>query len=352
MKSFAILLLLFTTAFSQTDERKLLSLFYTRNYEALISETAEILKNNSEDPVANSFRGQTLVKLGRFGEAKRFLETALENQKNNLAARAYIMLNLGWIYYIEKETNKAAGILYSCSKLEVKAGAPRDAKRSLVLLGLDSLYHKWKLFETNDIIFHFPPDSKVSDKEAFARSRQIAYEKISNFFNADLKRKINFYAWNKSTDAENIGLRPLGFSEPEFFITHSAINQTRGHEIAHIVIRNYVKTETVNKFIDEGAAMYFDMTGRNRLQAARDIIKEMGYKSKISISGIWQKPADYPDLIIYYLGAALVERLVNEESKEKLTQLLKFQSYENAENIYGERLNTVIGNLENELSAQ
>jgi tetratricopeptide (TPR) repeat protein len=346
MKLFTVLLILFTTTYSQTDERKLLSLFYSRSYDTLISKTTEILKINSKDPVANSLQGQALVKLGRFDEAKRFLEIALENQKDNLAARAYIMLNLGWIYYIETETNKASDILYSCSKLDVKVSAPREAKKSLVLLGLDSLYSKWKIFETRDIIFHLPPDSKITVKDYFTSSRQIAYEKISSFFNADLKRKINFYAWNKSTDAESIGLRPLGFCEPEFYITHSTFDQTRGHELAHIIIRNYLKTKTLNKFIDEGAAMYFDMTGRNRLQAARDIIREKDYKSKISISRILQKPADYPDWMIYYVGAAFIERLAEGESKEKLMELLKKQSYDNAEKIFGEKLNTIILDLE------
>lgn len=346
MKLLTVLLLLFTTTFSQTNERKLLSLFYNRNYEALISETTEILKINSKEPAANSFKGQALVKLGRFDEAKGFLETALENQKDNVAARAFIMLNLGWIYYNEKEISKAADILYSCSKLDVKVSAPRDAHMSLILLGLDSLYSKWNLLETRNIVFHFPPDSRINAKEFFTSSRQIAYEKISNFFNADLKRKIHFYAWNNSTDAENLGLRPLGFCEPEFYITHSAIDQTRGHEIAHIIIRNYLNTEIVNKLIDEGAAVYFDMTDRNRLKAARNIIKERGYKGEISISKIWQKPADYPDWLIYYAGAAFIEKLVEGESKDKLMELLKNQSYDNAEKIYGKKLDAIILNLE------
>jgi hypothetical protein len=124
------------------------------------------------------------------------------------------------------------------------------------------------------------------------------------------------------------------------------LEQTSGHEIAHIIIRNYLKTEIVNKFIDEGTAMYFDMTDRNRLKAARDIIKKKDYKDKISIKGIWQKPLDYPDWMIYYVGAAFIERLVEGESKEKFMELLKKQSYDNAEKIFGEKLNTIILDLE------
>jgi hypothetical protein len=61
-------------------------------------------------------------------------------------------------------------------------------------------------------------------------------------------------------------------------------------------------------------------------------------------------PKAYPEWVYYPLAGEFVFRILDKWGKDKLIDLIKNQTYENALLIYGEELNAIISELENEIN--
>lgn len=339
-----------TCAFAQADINKLHSLFYSRNYTDVLTETDRYLSVNSNDPAANLYKGQTLYMLGRFDEALKYLGMAERYLSADSELYASELLYSGVSYYILNKPVKAKEILLRCTASGKKYTAVSEAKKGLLILGMDPVYDSWTKLETKNIVFHFPPDSYVQVKKAFAEARQKAFENISQYFGYKQNGRIDCYVWNESMDAEKKGLDRPGFAEPKLKIIHTASDQTKGHEIAHIVMQNSIRPESTNKFIEEGTARYFDMSSTDRLEAAHIILQGFGYSGKISIKEIWQNPRSYPEAVLATVGSLLVEKLASDTvNKDNFLSLLKYQTYEKAYEIYGDSIDSIISDIESNL---
>ncbi|MGE5364654.1 MAG: tetratricopeptide repeat protein [Bacteroidota bacterium] len=351
MKTVLLFLVMFTGAFAQADINRLHSLFYSRNYTDVLTETDKYLSVNSNDAAANLFKGQALYTLGRYDEALKYLGTAERYLSADTELYASVLLYSGVSYYILNKPVKAKETLLKCAALGKKYTAVTEAKKGLLILGMDQVYDGWTKTETRNITFHFPSDSYVQVKKAFVEARQKAFENISEYFGYKQNGRIDCYVWNESMDAEKKGLPRPGFAEPKLKIIHTASDQTKGHEIAHIVIQNSIRPESTNKFLEEGTARYFDMSSTDRLEAAHIILQGFGYTGKISIKDIWQNPRSYPEAVQATVGSLLVEKLIaDNENKDKFLRLLKYQTYEKAYELYGDRINNIIYELESKLS--
>jgi hypothetical protein len=169
--------------------------------------------------------------------------------------------------------------------------------------------------------------------------------KINQFFNCTLTQKIEFYVWNNSEEATKILSQPLGFSLPELFIIQSANNQTTGHEITHIICYQTLKTTSTSQLINEGVAVYFDQTKRNKMTTAQIALKG----KPLDIYDLWTGRQGNAD-VLYPVGGAFIEYLMNQGTSDQLKKLLTRQSVENAKSIY-QNLDQLVKEFEKKFSA-
>ena len=206
----------------------------------------------------------------------------------------------------------------------------------------------WSTIETPHFRFHFPPGATV-DRDTFAKGLEAAYAELQQFFAADLPGKIEFYAWNDGAEASKILARPVGFAEPERLLVHAAVNQTRGHELAHVLAYHAARPERTTRFLDEGTAAAFDLSGRDRLAAAQAAAKRAGARPPV-IAFLWTRGGSLPEDVVYPIAGAFVEHLVREGGRERFLRLLERQTLEEARATYGDDFDRIVNAFESRLT--
>lgn len=213
--------------------------------------------------------------------------------------------------------------------------------------GTDKFYKNWHTLISTHFIFHFPPSTAVDDKMKFAYIHEQAYAKINTFTNSSLPKKIDYFVWNYSAEAERFGLHELSFALPEQCIIHAHVKETVGHEITHVLthfIRSNKKITT--KLINEGIATYFDLNN-NAVYGGNEFKKPT---EKISLKEAWHNDKKYSDFVYYFMGAELIKILNQKFGKEKLLKLLGNQTYENAKQLYGRELDKILADIESRVN--
>ncbi|WP_207427814.1 hypothetical protein [Pedobacter sp. SYSU D00535] len=174
--------------------------------------------------------------------------------------------------------------------------------------------------------------------------KEKAFDLINNFFKVKLPKKIDYFVWNDLKKGEVLLKTPLAFTEPPLCLTHTSIANTLGHEMTHSI--SYFAAKPIKKkyLISEGVCVYFDLTKRDKVAQLKNI-----NHSKYSIIDVWKGKLRVGNDIIYPLGGELVKRLIESFGREKFLQLLADQSYENARNLYGEKLDDLISGLQKDI---
>ena len=214
-----------------------------------------------------------------------------------------------------------------------------------ILFGFDDLYADWKIVETENITFHFPPTLSEEKTSSLVASRQQAFEEINVFFEATLPKKIDFFVWDQQSNF-NLHLRnKLGFTNPAFCISHNKLNQSPGHEIAHNISHWRKNNAVKTRFINEGIGVYFDQNKNDKVRSAQ----EVSLSARFSVKNLWTAESDAPESLLYPVAGAFVEYLIQYD-KEKFLELAENQTYENAKKIYGEKLDKLIDDFTKKLN--
>jgi hypothetical protein len=351
MRYFLILLIyLGNYIFAQNYDKELRDLYYSEKFNELIKISSEYLKYDSLNPAFNLWYGEGLVELGFVNEAKPFVQKAIENIEDSDGRKAWAINYLARIEFLNQNKFKSKQLFLDCINIGSNSNARESAKYLLVELGLGDYYSDFEVVESEHIIFHFQPNSIVPDKEQFIESREKAFQKISEFFGVKIPKKIDFIVWNSNEDAKKIGIKFLGYASPKFCVIHSRSNQTRGHEITHVITHYLSNDQIKTRFINEGTAVWCDLSNNNRLEIIKKQKETDSTQVIVSIKEAWANPRAFPEWVYYPLAGEFVNRLLVKWGKDKLIQLLGNQTYENALLIYGEELNTIISELENEIN--
>lgn len=219
-------------------------------------------------------------------------------------------------------------------------------------LGFDKLYDKFITEETKHFVFHIHP-SRYEDQEDIRHKierRELGYELVcKGFFGIALERKIHYFLWDDK-DMKNY-----------FSISHTCScygviqeggsNNRDWHESAHVY--NYLYgLERPKAFILEGMAVYNDgRKGSFRLRFAQAAYQKLGISP--NIREWWQDTGVFRNTdswITYTTAGYFILKLRKKYGKEKLLQLAKYQTYEDACLIYGEsELLSVIHEAEGEI---
>lgn len=330
MKKINIILFLAYFTLGLSQEANLKDLYSKKEYDNAIKLAQKILISSPEDfdtqlmllkiynskcdyPIASTL----LAKMSSSDE--RFL---IESLKTN-----YGLGNT-------KEAKRIYDQLIEDSKNEV---LKKELLKFGLVTGLDPIYDDWKIKETQNIVFHFQKSIPAEKMQNIVASRQKAFEKINNFFNSLLPKKIDFFVWDTEESYNSYLKTNLGFTFAQFCISHNRTNQSPGHEIAHNI--SFWKTLEQKKviFINEGIGVYFDQQGNSRLETAKEAYR----KDPINIKEIWQNNRRAEESTMYPIAGAFIEYLIQYD-KGKFLKLTEDQTYENAVKVYDKKIDRLI----------
>lgn len=306
-------------------------LYGKQDLEQVIAVGEAALKTNPEDVQLNLAVGRALADRKQFGEAIPFLEKAIRVNSSELASvKAWGLGYLGLCYYTTDQYDKAKESLRACVTLNATKNATQYAGKRIEAFQLSSFYDPWEVMETTHFRFHFQNKSKI-DAEDFIVQREKAYEKINQFFGGKPYKKIDFYVWDDQEQGKQVLGKDVGFASPDVCIINSLANQTPGHEITHVLLVYGLAPKQRTRLINEGTAVFFDQTNRDRLMVAKKVYQ----KTPVRILDLWNSPDKYPDELFYSVGGAFIEFLDKNGSANQLKQLLKNQTVEEARAVYG-----------------
>jgi tetratricopeptide (TPR) repeat protein len=316
-----------------------ITLFERHEFDSAIAISKRYLQT---DPGAYQIAGQALVQEGKYSEAIPYLQKGSSIADAPASVRAWCMHDLGIASFMQGDYVKAKDNLDACIALAATRNSVKSASGAEALFGLSNLYDGWTRKETRHFVFHF--QHWDDSKDLYIAATEAAYDSINRFFRARMPKKIDYFVWEDAGMAMKLFHRELAFTKAAFCLTHTTIQHTRGHEIAHSISTHAAVITQPNKLIIEGLASYFDFSGRNWDKELAHNIPRISPGPGYSVVNVW-KTGDAPDKVLYPMGAALTGRLIERFGRDKFLQLLADGSYENARRIYGNQLDQVIAEI-------
>lgn len=212
----------------------------------------------------------------------------------------------------------------------------------------DTLGVQWMTIDRDNITYYFQ-GTGAEGASIYTDLHEEAYNRIAPIFKPQLPQKLRFFVWTSWQDAT------LLFSIPEdvggFAISRECVCHTRadiplGHEMTHVISywSGGVEPTEYSEFINEGIAVAFDLEGDDKLETAKKAIEGKNFPG---IRQIWSETYDAPSDILYPVGGAFIDFLYKKNMNEQFFRLIKEQSIENAEEIYGkDQLNSFINEFD------
>ena len=318
-------------------------LYMSGNIEETINRADEYLEEEPDNIDYKLILGRALTDYGEYKKALPYLIFTIENDAHNSWRKAWALGYVGSCYYMLNKHENSKQALKECVELNATGNATDYATNQFLQFGYYKFFDDWEIIESENFRFHFQKMNEEEKKE-FVDSRENAYKEINKFFQTELPKKIDFFVWNSRADAKMVLRRDLGFSRSEYCIIHSHFQQTRGHEMTHVISnflgKNMVKTGLIN----EGTAVCFNLDKQDK-QALVEKWMENN-KMEIDIKAMWLAWEDYPVELTYPFAGIFVEDLIKTFGKDKFLNFLTDQSYGNAKKVFGDELDTVILSLE------
>lgn len=215
----------------------------------------------------------------------------------------------------------------------------QDGVKSFYLkkLGFDEIYDKFIIEETEHFVFHIHP-SRYENRESINSKTErceLGYELVGKgFFGIVLERKIHYFLWDNE-DMKNYICNSQTCSC--YGVIQEGEYNRDWHESTHVY--NYLHgIEKPKAFILEGIAVYNDgRKGAARLRYAQSAYQKLGVVP--NIREWWQDTEAFRKTnswIAYTTAGYFTLKLRKQFGKEKLLQLAKYQTFEDACRIYGE----------------
>lgn len=281
-----------------------------------------------------------------YKNAELFIEKAKVLSNENWQ-KAWISVESIQTYYGLGKISEAKNVYEKAKEIPGTKNSDNELKYWGILFGFDELYKDWKTVESKNLIFHFQNTISEENIKSIVSSRQDAFDKINSFFKSELPKKIDFFIWDLPGNYNPHLNKNLGFTNPEFCISHNRTNQSAGHEIAHNILHWRNPNSLKLRFINEGIAVYFDQNKNDKMTSA----KEINLSNPVSIQKMWQDGKEIDESLLYPISGAFVGFLIKYD-KDKFLQLSENQTYENAKIIYGDQLDDLISNFTKELNSK
>lgn len=331
-----ILFIIFFSKFSYSQTKEMVETFSKGNFDQTIELGKKILETDSLDFDANLMIVKAYNEKADFANACIYLRKCKSLVKYDWQ-KSWTFIEAVITDFGLGNADEARKSFFEAKQINGTKNSERKLKEIGYILGFDEFYNNWKIRESENIIFHF--ENTVSDEEIerIVVTRQKAFDQINSFFYSNMLKKIDFFVWKHEENYNPYLNTSLGFSLPNLTISHSRINQTPGHEIAHNISFWKNKENVQTKFINEGIGVCFDQQKNDKLKIAKEVYK----KDPINIIEIWKKQTKLNDAILYPISGAFVQYLIDYD-KKKFLNLVENQTYENAEKIYAQKIDKLI----------
>ncbi|MCB0698428.1 MAG: hypothetical protein KDC11_01210 [Chitinophagaceae bacterium] len=212
----------------------------------------------------------------------------------------------------------------------------------------DTLGITWMTIERTNISYYFQGTGEKG-ASIYTDIYEAAYNELNPIFDAKLPQKLRFFVWTDWAVAEQkLNFFP-GFAVPDECVCHVRANQSRGHEMTHVLSywARGVPPNTYSRFINEGIAVAFDLNEGDKMQRAIQAAAGSGIPS---ITDLWVQKVIVPDDIMYPIAGAFMQYLYNLNEPEKFYDLMKNQTLYDAQQIYGSStLNIFINDFDTRL---
>lgn len=349
-------LLLFSgNAAAQNRRPEYATLFSEGKKEEAYALAHIALLKNSDAGTASLFLGRYHFRNNQTDSAIYYFKNTLSLDKDNSWRSAWAHAELGVCLAKQGDYDAANAELWRCIELNKTKNSRAFASSRLqsvtnpyILLAKFSL----KKIESDSIVYFFEKNKKLlKNAPAYVALHNSVYQSLSKEFEPVLPRKLSFYVFANKKNAEKILKRKLGYSLPENASCFSMRDQTPGHEMAHVLSywSEGMPCKHSNKFINEGIAVYFDHTSRNKMQEARAVIDRS--TSRISVTEYWNSPNAYPTNTLYPIAGAFVEKVHKALDKKQFRSFIKDQRPETLKQILGDRYDQLIAEFNAELYA-
>ncbi len=324
-------------------------------FQQVVDEGLALARRDSNNAQINLAIGRSLFDMGNWKEGKPYLKRAVEADTQQQSVYAWGLVYLGRCHILAGDLDLATHAFTRARECGATQNATRTAAMNLRGLGLDEYFEDWIVVETDHFEFHFSPRLGIMDRSGFVLDREAAYKKISEWYGGEPKNKIRFFVWADTIEAEMAGLPPLGFARATYHLIHANVQQTRGHEITHVISYHARQPVNTTGLINEGMAVFHDQTGRDKIQEAQKAL-ELGKSNQgsepfvaVGIRALWNDWSLLSDTYTYPIAGAWVDRLVNKGGKERFLELSADQSYAAAQQIYGPDLQIWLDDFEAEI---
>lgn len=325
----------------QAAVEKLSKLYVAGQMDAVVEQGRRELAAHPEQPLVHMIVGRAYADRQQFWEAVPHLTQSLIDARTPTNEKAWSKAYLGTCYYGLQRYSEARQALEEVVAQAATKNVTSYATQRLSLARAAEIADRWETLETRHFRFRFQNPSHIPSLQAYVASHERAYELNNQFFKADLPSKIDFFVWDNGLEAQKILGQELGFTQPYMLTIHVLPNQTHGHEITHMLTHYGLQPIQKTRLINEGVAVYFDQTNRNRLQEAREQIS-----GPIDIWKMWEHPELFPPKEVYAVGGALLEYLLAHASEAEVKQLLREQTPQIGHMLVGRQ----VAELERELS--
>ena len=347
MKRYGFILLLFCICFSVNSQslKELSELYFKGNLNEALTMSTELLQNDANNGSFNLMHGRVLADMRKWTEAVPYLNRAIEIDRGNTEVSGWGYGYLGQCYFMLGRYEESEKSLKKAVKLKATENSVSYAQKRIFSFGFDKYFSKWQIIETENIRFHIQNPKNFTNLESFVAKRQRAFEDISAKLGSKLPKKIDFFVWENPEEPYEKFKIKLGFASPEIVSLYSHRNQTPGHEMTHI-ISHYMSVNSVKTpLINEGLAVYLDMTYISRIWVIRDVMKRHCIEH-LEVQGFWTKWEDFPHEVSYPFAGAFMEAMIKKYGLENLKPLLVNQTYENARLLFGEDFDLLIKSFE------
>lgn len=297
-------------------------LFQEGDFGKVVEVGSQILEINSEDLTVCHLVGRALTELKEFKRAEPLLEKATTKSAPDWM-KSWSFGYLGICDYATGDLKKSKKNFEKAIKLNATKNSTKFAEKRLKLIQMIEYAKDWEVVETENIIFHVQPNHQIEELSKYCFARENAFKENNSFFKATLYKKIDFYVWSNPEEGKRVLGEEIGFANSDLCLINSKTNQTIGHEITHILCDYGIKPNKKNRIINEGVAVAFDLTNRNRLEIAKSI-----NQGNFSIKDLMNEPFKYPESVVYPIGGALIEFLMEKKDKDLIKRLLKEQTYD------------------------
>lgn len=331
-----------------SDAEELQKLYSNRQYDIVVQRGEQVLDQKPQDLDVRLLVGRALTHGGNYAKAVSHLLVIARTDTSRSWRYAWACVYLGWSYYGLGREREARKYLEYARTSRSTRNATMSALDLLMLYGFHESYCGWRSVRTRHLQVRISPLARLGDERTFLSERERAYEHIETFLGKKIERRIRFFVWPTTEEAEHLGMRPLGFARAEVYVIHASDGQTPGHEIAHVLAYHAARPDSMTDLINEGFAVLFDGRERDRMSAARSAMLENGV-GQVSIPQVWCGGDSVKEAVLYPVAGAFVERLIQAGGRDKFMRLLGRQTMTSARQIYASMLDEVVKGFEKDL---